>query len=396
MYNNDAIQTLVKYIEGLDGIGDKEELAQKVQQEFSLQDNGKEHGKILFCDSFALRFSSTKGNCFSNTVLSLSNLQKYDNIPFIVCAVSPEINTLLLANTTFLKKISHSSQELDCQHIVGSFNGSDIMGRYKTCDASMDILNIPEHFCDLFSIHERTDVEKNLARLVENTKHTRPRKEKYMPTSSDEKIIYQSIERTVNFLSSSEYNQLAQGLSDRIEAVKTDIIAASHIKNGKPRGQFIEALITGENPSQRELLRKHLHEKKYRLPIQLANDLGDYERRFSNYHVKVDIKSKLLYRSGNPKVFNIDKVLSFLAQPNSIYLLYIVAVDETDNIHPRLCSIYEERLLNNMTNQSKWAGKNGRGTTQCKNKALKEIVVSHDQNIDFVAAQEFLMQCLNL
>lgn len=124
--------------------------------------------------------------------------------------------------------------------------------------------------------------------------------------------------------------------------------------------------------------------------------MGDYERRFSNYHVKVDIKSKLLYRSGNPKVFNIDKVLSFLAQPNSIYLLYIVAVDETDNIHPRLCSIYEERLLNNMTNQSKWAGKNGRGTTQCKNKALKEIVVSHDQNIDFVAAQEFLMQCLNL
>lgn len=35
MYNNDAIQTLVKYIAGLDGIGDKEELAQKVQQEFT-------------------------------------------------------------------------------------------------------------------------------------------------------------------------------------------------------------------------------------------------------------------------------------------------------------------------------------------------------------------------
>ena len=63
----------------------------------------------------------------SNTVLSLSALQKYDDKPFIVCIVTPDTNYMMLANSTFLKKISHSSQELRVDNIRGSFNGSDIM-----------------------------------------------------------------------------------------------------------------------------------------------------------------------------------------------------------------------------------------------------------------------------
>ena len=40
---------------------------------------------------------------------------------FIVCIVTPETNHLLLSNSTFLKKISHSSQELRVDNIRGIF-----------------------------------------------------------------------------------------------------------------------------------------------------------------------------------------------------------------------------------------------------------------------------------
>jgi hypothetical protein len=83
---------------------------------------------VFYCEHFAVRFCYTKNNSFSNTVLSLSCLQKYDKIPFFVVLVKREgTNQLFLANTTFLKKISHSSMELSLTNIKGSFNGSDIM-----------------------------------------------------------------------------------------------------------------------------------------------------------------------------------------------------------------------------------------------------------------------------
>ena len=58
-------------------------------------------------------------------------MEKYDKIPFFVVLVRKSAdNMILLANTTFLKKISHSSHELSMTNIKGSFNGSDIMMSY--------------------------------------------------------------------------------------------------------------------------------------------------------------------------------------------------------------------------------------------------------------------------
>ena len=127
MYNRSAINRLVAYIEGLNGIGDKNRLAEAVKDEFDLiQDR-----KVYYCEDFAIRFSKSESRRMSNTVLSLSALQKYDDIPFIVCIVSSRTNYLLLANSTFLKKISHSSQELRIDNIKGSFNGGDIIARIQ-------------------------------------------------------------------------------------------------------------------------------------------------------------------------------------------------------------------------------------------------------------------------
>ena len=105
MYHRDAINRLVIYIKNLNGIGDKEKLSSLVKKEFNLTQDRS----VFYSPDFAIRFSKSKSKRMSNTVLSLSALQKYDDKPFIVCVVTPETNHLMLANSTFLKKISTNS-----------------------------------------------------------------------------------------------------------------------------------------------------------------------------------------------------------------------------------------------------------------------------------------------
>ena len=61
---------------------------------------------VYFSEYFAIRFSQASGSSFSNTILGLKKLQAYDQIPVIVCVVRPESIQLLLANSTFLKKLA--------------------------------------------------------------------------------------------------------------------------------------------------------------------------------------------------------------------------------------------------------------------------------------------------
>jgi len=103
------------------GINDKSRLADILAAQFSLTKDRS----VFYCDEFAIRFSSAAGMSFSNTVLSLSNLKKVDHLPFLVCLVTPSENHVLLANTTMLRKISHSSQQLRVDNIKGSFRGCE-------------------------------------------------------------------------------------------------------------------------------------------------------------------------------------------------------------------------------------------------------------------------------
>ena len=77
MYSKEKVQSLIAYISNLDGITDKIKLASSIQKAFSLT------------------------------------------------------RDLTLANTTFLHKISHSSQDLRVDNIKGSFNGHDIMREFE-------------------------------------------------------------------------------------------------------------------------------------------------------------------------------------------------------------------------------------------------------------------------
>jgi len=97
---NSSVNQLIAFLRSNDGINDNAKLADLVSTNFNLTNDRK----VYYSKDFAIRFSSSSTKNFSNTVLSLSKLQKFDDRPFIICLVTPKYNYTYLANTTFLKK----------------------------------------------------------------------------------------------------------------------------------------------------------------------------------------------------------------------------------------------------------------------------------------------------
>lgn len=383
MYNRALIFQLVDFVSSQDGIGDKSLLQKKVQEQFKLVKDRS----VFYCDDFAIRFCKAASRHFSNTVLALSKLRLYDYRPFIVCLVTPTRNYLMLANTTFLKKISHSSQELRRDNIKGSFNGSDIMRDFE------GIENSPENFEYLFTSHENYSFEENLERLVEATNNIAPSGKRFTPNDTQRRCIEASVERAIDFLRSEEYRILNEDLNARVRAVASEIAIAAFIDNVNVRGRIIEYLITEEGALKSTLM--HCLQTGQPLPeFFTADDLGDYQRIFDKYHTETDVKTKIMFLSSNPKGYNLDKLLSFLSEEKSIYLVYVVAVDEHKHIQTRLCSMFNRQLLNGTRIIKHWAGRNSRGVTQYEGRALQAIVENFDSTIDDEAARAFILECL--
>ncbi len=384
MYNRDVVKQLSEFISDRDGIRDKSSLAYQVQNAFQLVKDRS----VFYGEWFAIRFCKAASCHFSNTVLSLSALHKYDDTPFIVCLVTPVRNYLLLANTTLLRKISHSSQELRVDNIKGSFNGSDIMRELE------GILNIPSQFEELFNIHENYSFEENLERLVEATNHIAPTGKRFDPSPSQSECIMESVDRAILFMKSEEYSILDADLRSRVRAVESEIAIAAFIDNVNLRGRIIEYLITAEN-DLKTTLKRCLQAKEPLPELYTADELGDYEREFEHYLTETDIKTKILFLSSNPKGYNIDKLLSFLSKERSVYLIYIVAIDQCKNIHTRLCSMYDMQLLSGTRVMKHWAGRNSRGVTQYDGKALEAVVNGRGGKIDFEEAQHFISSLMH-
>ena len=383
MYNREVIEHLVDFVSKRNGIADKSRLSSSVQQEFNLVKDRS----VFYCEWFAIRFCAAASRSFSNTVLALSALHKYDHIPFIVCLVTPERNYLLLGNTTFLRKISHSSQELRRDNIKGSFNGSDIMREFE------GVKNIPDNFEFLFNSHENYTFEENLDRLVEATNNIAPTGKRFIPTELQINCIYKSVDRAISFLNSAEYKILNNDLNARVNAVASEIAIAAFIDNVNLRGRIIEYLITAEDDLKITLM-NCLRARRPLPEIFTADELGDYEREFEHYLTETDIKTKVLFLSSNPKGYNIDKLLSFLAVEKSVYLVYVVAIDENRTIQTRLCSMFNRQLLSGTRIIRHWAGRNSRGVTQYDGKALESIIKDFDFDIDYNTSQNFLGVCL--
>ncbi|WP_303146889.1 hypothetical protein [uncultured Cloacibacillus sp.] len=345
---------------------------------------------VFFCDWFAVRFCQSKFNTqtFSNVILSLSRLQKYDAIPFIVCLVTPSKNYMFLANTTFLSKISHSSQTLRVNNIKGSFLGSNIMRTYDS------VKNTPDNFEFLFTSHENYSFNENLTRLVETTNKIAPVGKRFMPSELQCNCIKRSIDRAISFLHSKEFNDLNEDLANRVHSVENAITVAAFIDNVNVRGRIIEYLITSDNDLRTTIV-ECLYNRQPLPEIFTADKLGDYEREFEFYLTETDIKTKVMFLSSNPKGYNIDKLLSFLAKEKSVYLVYIVAIDDKKIIRTQLCSMFNRQLLSGTRIIKHWAGRNSRGVTQYDGKALEAIIKDFDYNIDYEASLKFIIDCLS-
>jgi hypothetical protein len=344
-------------------------------------------------DYFAVRFSYSKSDSesFSNTVLSLSALEKYDSIPFFVVLVRQNSdNLMLLSNSTFLKKVSHSSQELSVTNIRGSFNGSDIIRDYN------GMSNNPANFDELFNIHLGLEWEDNLIRLVDATSKIKPISQKFVPSDTERTNIFNSVDRAINFVNSSNFFVLEEDLNTRCQKCKNEILIAQHIENTNIRGRLIESLITS-NDEERANLLNNLKDLESALPTyDTKNGLGDYCVRFDNGDTYTDIKTKVIYLNSNPKAYNIDKFLKQMADSRSVFLFFFIGIDEESIFKTLLCSVYHSKLIDNVIFQFHWAGRSTRGVTQFSGTAIDEMLQesSFCNNIDYAKCVDFLQSLL--
>lgn len=335
---------------------------QAAQERFGLEKDRS----VFHCRDFAVRFCYTKNGSFSNVVLSLSALHKYDHLPFfVVLVVGNGDNVLYLANTTFLNKISHSSQQLREDNVKGSFLGSNIIREYD------GIPNDAVHAEQLFAIHSAFSWQENLARLVEATSGIKPTKTKFCPDERQKANIYASVERAVAFASSAEYSELAEDLYARVKRNLPHILAASRIDNVNIRGRLIEYLITSEDVD----ILKDMENIESKLPVyDTHNGLGDYVRRFGGFNTYTDVKSKIMYLDSSPKAYNVDKFLETMSEDDSVFLFYFVGIDETGLVNCVLCPVYDRRLVEATVFQFHWAGRGTRGVAQFDGRAIASII----------------------
>jgi len=377
----DALHRLLESIKGNDGINDEARLARIVVDTFHLTKDRS----VYYCTDYALHFSSSAGRNFGNTVLSLSNLRKYDDRPFIVCLVTPSQNYCLIANTTFLKKISHSSQELRENNIRGSFNGSDIVKEFE------GICNTAENIGRLYAIHADIGFEGNLPRLVEATNNISPSGTKYCVSDTASTTILAAPKRAKRFVASEESNILKEELDMQVERFKTEILLAALIENVNVRGRIIEYLIAGEDESLRQQLISALKAGNRGIPqFKTDNTLGDYQRRFDAFDTETDVKTKIMILNSNPKAYNLDKMLEFLTGNRSVFMFYFVGIDPGRIVNTALISMFQRDLLRSTILLRHWSGRNSHGVSQFEGKTINDLIVKPDSVINESESVEFL------
>lgn len=383
----DALHRLLTLINQNDGINDKARLASMVADELHLVKDRS----VYYCADYALRFSSSGSRNFGNTVLSLSNLRKYDDRPFIVCLVTPSQNHCLIANTTFLKKISHSSHELRENNIRGSFNGSDIVREFE------GISNVAKNIGRLFAIHAEIGFEGNLIRLVEATNDISPSGTKYHVNDKASDVILEAPRRAMRFVDAEDCAVLKAELDTQVEKFKTEILLAALIENVNMRGRIIEYLIAGEDESLRQQLISALQVGDGGVPpFKTDNTPGDYHRSFDAFDTETDVKTKIMILNSNPKAYNLDKMLEFLAGDRSVFMFYFVGVDPGKIANTVLISMFQKSLLGSTILLRHWAGRNSRGVTQFEGKIINDLIVTPNTAIDECRSVEFLKRVIEL
>jgi hypothetical protein len=284
-----------------------------------------------------------------------------------------------------LTKISHSSQELRANNIRGSFNGSDIVREFE------GIENCGENIARLFGIHAEIGFEDNLPRLVEATNNISPSGVKFSVSDAARWIILTSPSRAIRFVASQDAVTLKSELDTKVAKYRNEILLAALIENVNVRGRIIEYLIAGDDDGLRQRLIYALKSGANGLPaFKTENTLGDYQRKFEAFDTETDVKTKIMILNSNPKAYNLDKMLEFLAGDRSVFMFYFVGVDPGKIVNTVLVSMFQSDLLKATILLRHWAGRNSRGVTQFEGRAINQLIEQPSTEIDETKAREFL------
>jgi hypothetical protein len=341
----------------------------QIEAAFSERTGFRKERSVYVGNGFAIRFSEANTGSFSNVVLSLSALQKYDATPTVICIVRPDRLDFRLANATFLKRISHSSHNLRVDNIKGSFLGHDIVDEYE------GVPNRPDRFDELIAIHAEFTWEENVERLVETTNTIVARATRFKPVSDNLSIILDAPARAAVALNLPHVAEIERQLSAIIQRHRNELLAAAQLDNVNIRGNTIEQLITGELNAHR------LDDLTYDLPREGT--------------LIVDIKTKLLDRASAPKAYNIDKMLRTLSRPGSIFCFYFIGIDASDGvIRSRIVSIFDSVVLSATRIQTHWAGRESRGVTQLTGNIAEIFSPNYRPSVDVQRGKAFLKQLI--
>jgi hypothetical protein len=339
----------------------KEDIKAAINAEFHLT---KRRSVYPLLDG-AIRISEANTGSFSNTVLGLATLKTYDDKPFVVVVVRPERIDFLLANSTFLKKISHTSHQLRVDNIKGSFLGHDIMRELD--GQENNLANIDS----LFVLHRDIGWEDNLIRLVEATSAIVATGRRFDLNDAGRQNIFSAPRLASIVAGTPEYREIGQSLSDLVRSRADEVLAAATIDNVNTRGNTIEQIITRASNLH------GLSDLFYSLPegIRLA----------------VDVKTKLLNRASNPKLYNIDKTLQLLSTGTNAFSLLLVGIDPTTrSVVPRFVSVFDRVIVDCTRVQFHWAGRSSRGVTQLTGDIARCFAEGYVSTIDVERAQAML------
>jgi hypothetical protein len=103
-----------------------------------------------------------------------------------------------------------------------------------------------------------------------------------------------------------------------------------------------------------------------------------------------------MFLSSNPKGYNIDKMLSFLASDKIVFLFYFIGIDSNREINTILVSLFDDVLIDATIILRHWAGRNSRGVTQFNGEMIKTIINGQKLIIDTSKAIEFIQKLIDL
>jgi hypothetical protein len=361
---NKAINFLINY-KKQNCNATKESLSLAFIKEF----NPKIKRSLYMCNDFCIRFCEVNTNNFTGTVLCLSALKQVDHNPIIACIVKKTELNFYLINSTFIKKVSHSSKGLTLNKVKGSFNGSDVIINY------FGIKNEKGNFQKLFAEHRNLGWKSNFERIVKETSNIEPKKNKFLPSNLQRENILNAPNNCDLSIKDGSFNSIKKYLDEKVNNNKILILNQANNENNKTRGDNIESIITCNKND---------------------NNLGDLNLKCRNWNFSIDIKTHIIGKNSSPKVYNIDKMLSFISDKNNIFLLYFLQIDILNGeISTKLVSIFDDEILNSTRIQTHWSGIDSRGTTQLSSMNHKIFDSNYNSIISLEKARSYLNNLLN-